>query len=349
MPETRCRYTPSVRGDPVRGRVCCWRPVYSDADRCIWHADRRDKSIVDITSIELHPGERLDGAVLQGLDLRGTEQFSNTVLIGADLTDTNVTGSDFSGADLRQCKFRNVTAKRTDFSKTNFEKATITNADLRDADLSMARLDGADLSSTLINGDTSFGERTPYEVELKRSDEPDAKRDLLEIAIRTYRKLEQLSQENTLYSQASNYYRKSKDVRRQYNWQMRNYPSAILAEASRWFTGYGNRPFRVIWTSVGVVLLAAFVYPLLGGLRRTASSSSMVYSFPNPWYSSPEQAGMVLLKSVYFSVVTFTTLGYGNLEPSTTIGQYVAILEAGLGSILLALLVAVLTRSTWLR
>lgn len=55
------------------------------------------------------------------------------------------------------------------------------------------------------------------------------------------------------------------------------------------------------------------------------------------------------LQSLYFSTVTFTALGYGNIEPVGQVGQYVAGTEALVGSRLVALLIPVFTKSTWLR
>lgn len=348
MATDRCRYTPSVRGDPDAGRVSCWRSTYRDSDRCIWHAES-GKSVRGLADYGPEPGERLDGAILRGLDFRDVGWLADMVLIGADFSYANVSNADLSGSDLRSSTFEDATADETNFQRSNLERSNLRGTDLRGADLRRARLDGITFSECRITERTTFGEKTIYEIEMQERSERHMREKALETAIRTYGKLEHLSQENSLHSQASRYYRKTKDVRRRFNWRSNNYMSGVIAEASRWFTGYGNRPWRVIFTSLGVILFSALLYPLVGGLHRTSGSSAVLGSVDSISEVSVGQFLAVLSRSTYFSVVTFTTLGYGNLEPNTAIGRYVAGAEALVGTILLALLVAVLTRSTWLR
>jgi voltage-gated potassium channel Kch len=53
-------------------------------------------------------------------------------------------------------------------------------------------------------------------------------------------------------------------------------------------------------------------------------------------------------KSLYFSTVTFATLGFGDIQPFTGFARAIAGIEALLGQLLMALLVFVLTRNvTW--
>lgn len=348
MATDRCGYTPTVRGDPDVGRVTCWRQAHEYSDRCIWHT-HGGKSVAELAEYEPVEGERLDGAILCGLDLRGSELLTGTVLLGSDFSDANVTDADLSDTDLRKTTFTDATARGTDFQRANFERADVTDADLRGADLQRARLDGTSLDNSRITPNTDFGDEVVYETEMRRADDEFTRENSLETATRTYGKLEGLSQANSLTAQASHYYRKSKDVRRRFNWTEDNHVKAVVAEASRLFTGYGNRPWRVILTSLAVIVLSGLAYPLVGGLRRTAGPSGPFDDVDSLARASFGETGVLLAHSVYFSIVTFTTLGYGNLEPATVVGQYVAGAEALLGTVLLALLVGVLTRSTWLR
>lgn len=348
MAVDRCEYTPPVRGDPDAGRISCWRRTYRDSDRCIWHTSN-GKSVAELAEYGPQSGERLDGADLRSLDLRNVEWLAETTLIGADFTDANVSDADFSDTDLRNSIFENTTACRTDFQRSNLERSNFQKTDLRDANLQWARLDGISFSESRITEDTTFGDTVIYEEEMRQQSDKSSRKELFEGATRTYGKLEQLAQDNSLDAQASTYYRKSKDVRRQFNWQTGNHLSGITAEVSRYFTGYGNRPGRVVLTSAGVILLAAILYPLVGGLHRTGGRSPVLSSIGSLSNASASQLLTGFVKSVYFSIVTFTTLGYGNLEPSSDLGRYIAGVEALIGTILLALFVGVLTRSTWLR
>lgn len=53
---------------------------------------------------------------------------------------------------------------------------------------------------------------------------------------------------------------------------------------------------------------------------------------------------MLFFKGLYFSAVTFATLGYGDMQPIGTLARGLAGIESLLGSLLMALLVFVLTR-----
>ncbi|MFB6166061.1 MAG: pentapeptide repeat-containing protein [Haloarculaceae archaeon] len=341
----RCRFVPDVTADTDRGRLCCWRETFEDADRCVWHLDRGDRALTDFSAPQ--PGERLDGAIMRGLSLNGVDWLAECVLVGADFSDANVSRASFVGADLREATFHAADARGTSFERANLESATMTDVDLRDADFSKAQFDVADFSSSRINEHTVFSDRCVYERDIVDPAADVPATDALDAAVRTYRCLEDLSQENTLYAQASRYYRMSKDVRRRYNWAAGNYVHALVGEASRWFTGYGNRPWRVLQTSTAIAALSALAYPLVGGVSPAGDPGGPVYSAATAGGAHGWLA--VAGKSLYFSVVTFTTLGYGNLAPVSAVGRTIAAAEAILGSVFLALLVAVLTRSTWLR
>lgn len=348
MASERCGFTPQVRGDPDRGRVCCWRPVYHGGERCIWHVAEGERSVVELDERQPRAGERLDGAKLAGLTLIDVDWFADTVLLGADLTDANVDGANFSNADLRKASLDDASARGTTFTNAELEGASLSGADLRGADLGMAAVDHADLSGTRINSETTLGRRTIYDRLMDRATDVEAKTDALEAAVRSYRQYETLSHTNSLYDQASRYYRRSKDVRRRHNWEAGNHLQAMTAEVSRLITGYGNQPWRVIATAILVMVGFGAVYPFVGGLRTTGDTP-VVYAIDDVAGTAPAEVVTTLVESGFFSIITFSTLGYGTLEPVTATGRYLAGIESLVGSLVLALLVAVLTRSTWLR
>ena len=50
-------------------------------------------------------------------------------------------------------------------------------------------------------------------------------------------------------------------------------------------------------------------------------------------------------QGIYFSLITSTTVGYGDISPNTGIGQCISVLLALIGTILFGLLVAVATQA----
>lgn len=55
--------------------------------------------------------------------------------------------------------------------------------------------------------------------------------------------------------------------------------------------------------------------------------------------------GIRFSQGIYFSFITSTTVGYGDISPKTGIGQCISVLLALIGTILFGLIVAVATRA----
>jgi hypothetical protein len=111
---------------------------------------------------------------------------------------------------------------------------------------------------------------------------------------------------------------------------------------------YGSSPYRVLVVSFLVIVVSALLYPLTGGILESQGEQTITYSIENPQTIPRWWLGQILIKSFYFSVITFATLGYGDIQPVGTWARMLAGVETILGSLLSALLVFVLARSvTW--
>ena len=87
--------------------------------------------------------------------------------------------------------------------------------------------------------------------------------------------------------------------------------------------GYGEKPLRPLLAGAIVVFICGVIFWTTRGID------------PNPPCS--------FLSSMYFSVVTFTTLGYGDLKPVPEM-RWLAGTEAVLGAALMALFIVALSR-----
>jgi hypothetical protein len=104
---------------------------------------------------------------------------------------------------------------------------------------------------------------------------------------------------------------------------------------------YGISPWRVLTSSIVVILSCALGYPLIGGLHEPGDGTyELLTPFPEPL----GYVSLVFFKGLYFSVATFTTVEYEDMRPIGTWAHGLAGIEALLGSLLMALLVFVLTR-----
>jgi len=101
--------------------------------------------------------------------------------------------------------------------------------------------------------------------------------------------------------------------------------------------GYGERLWAPIAYSILVIVNFSLFYPLAGGI----SDGEVVYQLSS---AGSQGVTQVLFNSLYFSTVTFTTLGYGDLKPIGTTTKVASGIEAFLGSLMIAVLIFALGR-----
>ena len=93
--------------------------------------------------------------------------------------------------------------------------------------------------------------------------------------------------------------------------------------------GYGERPWHPLLLGLAIIVACALIFGCGDGVVPDPESAQTSVG----WW----QYG-------YFSVVTFTTLGYGDYRPKQGWAQALAGVEAALGAALLATFVVCLTR-----
>lgn len=137
-----------------------------------------------------------------------------------------------------------------------------------------------------------------------------------------------------------------KQFRTRFASQARLLLKSLKAEISRRTIKYGEGHWNVLFSLGVVTLLYSLIYPIWGiqrGDEILKYSVSLNSILSRDIYVDWE----IWVNSIYFSVVTFTTLGYGDVQP-VGFAKYVAASEAVIGASLMALLVFVLgRRATW--
>lgn len=349
MTAGRCGYTHHEARFPDRGACTCWRPTYEDRDRCVWHADEDAKPPTALERADPRPGERLDGAVLRGVTFAGSDLLAGAVLLGAELDHANLDGASLGNADLRGASLAAVRATDADFSGANLEAASLEGARLQGASFADALLEGADFSAARVGRETSFDDRAVYERRLRDAADAGECERQFDAATWVYRQIQTLARQNALFPMAEQYFYREKDLRRRYEWARGNYLRAARSEGARWIMGYGRSPWRVLGVSAVVVLVCALLFPFVGGLQDTVPAEAVTYSLAFPPERSAGRVLGVLGTSLYFSVVTFGTLGFGDVQPVGTAARALAAVETLVGFALVALLISVLLqRGDWL-
>lgn len=252
---------------------------------------------------------------------------------------------DLSGAELEDSNFRDA-----DLSDACLEDANLSRSALYGADLTNAELYGTLLSDARINDATDLGIKgrsslIPFvspKPEVIYDPRTDPAFESTDDAISNYTRaagvytaLESLARKNADSKLASKAYAWRKDMQRKRYWSGEDEGSqphrlawgrSAVANA---VVRYGESPYRVVGLGVLIVLTCGLLYyigDLLVAVGETASSPPS------------------LLDALYFSTLTFTTLGLGDYRPANELGRAVTIAETAAGVILLALLVFVFGR-----
>ncbi|MFC7140811.1 pentapeptide repeat-containing protein [Halosimplex aquaticum] len=324
----------------------CDRPAWDDNDRCVWHATVDGKSAETLEEFRPEPGESLDGAYLRDASLVGVDWLAEASLVGADFSGAVVNGADLGGADLTLANMKDLAAIDADFTGATLEGAVFTNADLRRATLEHVLTNEAVFTDVHVGAGTRFSDISAYEREPVKptlsDDHP------LEAAAWTYRQLQRIYQDNALPGLARESYTQEKDARRRLAWSEGDYLTAAKWELSRWVMHYGSSPYRVLLAALLSIVVSAALFPITGGIMEIQGERAITYTIEDPSSAPVWWIGRVFFKSLYFSVVTFATLGYGDIQPIGAWARFLAGTLSIVGSLLSALLVFVLARLvTW--
>jgi voltage-gated potassium channel len=92
---------------------------------------------------------------------------------------------------------------------------------------------------------------------------------------------------------------------------------------------------EVLCAGVSVYLLIGLVWSL--GYRLVASAAPDAFAFSVPPSSSHE---MTRFNALYFSFMTLTTVGYGDITPVSPVARMLAIMEAMSGTLFVGMLIA---------
>ena len=296
----------------------------------------------DLAGLDLR-GADLAGVDLRGADLRGADltaarlmkadleqgHLEGAVLDQAELVGANLCGAnlnsvsavraglghvDLSGADLISADLREATLSGAVLKDASLLGARMTDASLMGVDLSGADLSGADLSGALLD-DVCVRRTNMARVVMRRA----------RLArIRDYESANWLG----VNLQGADFTGAWLLRRHVYD---ENYIAELRGQSWRgellywgwWVTSDCGRSASR-WSAWIVLLSLVFagLYEVLG-------------------VDFGEDATPVA--SIYFSVVTLTSLGYGDVTPHTTVSQITAITEASLGYIMLGGLMSIFT------
>ncbi len=296
--------------------------VISDS---IWKNPVRDKidDIKEQLEKRAHTKEPMEGFSLAREDLSGVNLVYRTSKSGYRLNNSDLYHTNMEDAHLF----------KLDLSGCSLMKANLKNANIHYANLEGCNLLGVNLEGARTEH-VKWGKTINQEEQAMSAKSRANQIDLYEQAEEIYRNLRQASEHQGLFEDAGYFFSKEMVMRR------RQMPRLSLkrnvSKLVDLFCGYGEHPLRVISVSVGIILVFSILY-FLSGL--SFSGESLAFNADLGWWDNFK----IYFSSLYFSVVTFTTLGYGDLVP-IGVARAFAALEAFIGSFTLALFVVVFVK-----
>lgn len=302
----------------------CSGQVEGEGEFCFWHDPGASKEGADLRQrLEAwaRSGQSMEGFILRQARLEGARLYSQK---GYDLRRADLSRASLQGASLFNLDLRGAQLMKTDFSGAN-----LNHAKLEDANLLGAVLDGAKLEEVEW-GEVALQEKRARSAE-QRGEETLS---LYKEAEEVYRNLRRAYDSTGHFQDAGRFFYREMVMRRKLmpRWSAERIWSKLVDLVC----GYGESPPRVILFSLSVILGCAFFYLFLG-----------VSTPQGPMIFDP-QAGAAdnfwrYLNCVYYSVVTFVTLGYGDILP-VGYSKPVAMAEGFIGGFNMALFITVFSK-----
>lgn len=296
---------------------------------CYWHDNESIKTDTDLV-------ERLQERAKSGASLIGYS------LKRSDLTELNLvnhnskSGHDLSHADLYRAKLCGAHLFRINLHGASLMKADLRNANLHCANLEDCNLLGVKLSNARIEN-VNWGRQLIQEKNAHKASQEgnqEAMLDSLEQAEEIYRNLRKAAENQGLFETSGHFFYKEMLMRR---YQLPKFSfRRIVSKIVDWFCGYGERPLNVVFFSLLLIGICTFVYFFLG---LSANGQPLRVDLSAGLYSN----FITFLECLYFSVVTFTTLGYGDIVPVGPARPFAA-LQAFTGNFTIALFVVVFVK-----
>ncbi|MCH7574888.1 MAG: pentapeptide repeat-containing protein [Candidatus Marinimicrobia bacterium] len=276
--------------------------------------------------------ERLykEQGTLAGADLRGAD-LSDIYLITADLS-----GADLSRADLTRAHMYGANLQGARLFKANLEQANLNGADLRNCDLLGAIFRETKMSHVILDKNfVVINEREAQEA-AHRGDKEESHRKYEE-ARDVYRSLKVV-----LHLQIP-----SKDVGilfvREMSATRKLMPLFSLRRLFSKFLhvslGYGEQIGRIIGSIFVLMIGSAILY----GFEGVRVGDEILR------YGSGDGFFVTIAEMLYFSVVVFTTVGFGDMTPYGPLSKITMMVEGFTSTVYMAMLIIALYKRSMAR
>lgn len=293
----------------------------------------------DFSGVDLIEAD-LQGAHLHSASL-GAADLSHTNLVNTDLTDAILGSADFTGAHLNGADMTNADLRAAVMTDADLRSTLLIQTDIRRTTFERAELYHTVFENTRIDDTTSFGDECAYENLEAEIDTGDTGiDDSAEAATWVYRRLETLHEDNAMADRARHYHIRKEEAQRRQHWQDGNYLRWAVGTANRYLTKHGESLAHILGWSAVVIVGSSLLYPFVGGII----DGGQRYRLTELTQLFTPEGLTTLARSLYFSTITFSTIGYANVSPAGAGSRVLVGVESLLGALLMALFVFVLAR-----
>lgn len=299
-----------------------------DSGYCFWHDPDVDKSHVDLVpKLEAHvrSGKLSKGLRLQRCNLKNIN-LVDSFGPGFDLSESDLYRADLQGAHLFNLKLRDGSLMKANLHSANLHHTKLENTNLLGMQLKQTRVDN------IVIGEQIRQEKFAYHFKEKHNHEKAI--DNFEQSEEIYRNLRKSAENQGLYKLVGEFYYRELIMRRSQldKWSF----EWCFSKLADLLCGYGEKPANIVVFSLFLIFACSLLYFFFG----VAHGDSLI-QFDSSL--SAEQNISHFGMSIYYSVVTFTTLGYGDVTPMG-VTRFIAALEAFIGSFTIALYVVVFVK-----
>ena len=260
--------------------------------------------------------------------------LSNANLEKINLVDAKMEQANLSRANLRNASMYGINLKGANLFKADFENANLNNADLRNCNLLGANLTNTKLKNVNWGKDYKVINEIEAEKAYDNGDIETAKEKYKE-AEDIYRAIKISMQSQTLGTETGEFFIREMVSRRK---QFDKFSGArIGSKIIQITTGYGEKLGNIAFTIIGIIIACMFLYGIEG-----VSYQDKILGFFSDDFSLLSTIGNLF----YFSVVVYSTVGFGEMVPIGPIGKSVMIFEGIIGGLVLAILIIALYKKS---
>ena len=267
------------------------------------------------------------------------ENLSNSNLSKVNLQNINLVNCDIQNSDFSKANLENASLYGANLKGCNLFKVNLKNANLNNSNLENCNLLGANFENTKLRN-VKWGKN--YKVVNEIEAETAYKNKDYKLAKEKYREAEDIyraikisMQSQTLGEETGQFFiREMIAKRKQFD---RFSSSRIGSKIIEITTGYGEKLGNIAFTILGIIIACMFLYGIEG-----VSYQGKTLGFFSDDFSLVSTLGNLF----YFSVVVYSTVGFGEMVPIGPLGKSIMIFEGIIGGLVLAILIIALYKKS---